>query len=139
MEKSREAVDDGLIVDEHVRGTFGGGHQMEEGKSLGTLGVLDQVLDSSRIIEPMTFSPKDGVSCSSEQRVGLMGARSVGGRVGPVRCRGVVVVGGVVVGLGPRTWWSRDRLGQWIGGQLLLQVEEFRVLVDKTAVPCVRR
>ena len=70
---------------------------MEEGKGLGALGILHQVMHPRRVVEPVIWAPVDRVCGARQKRMCLVGARPVGGSVGPEDARLGVVVSGVVV------------------------------------------
>ena len=53
VQKGLEAVDDGLVVDEHVDWPFGGGNKVQEGQRFGALGVLGETVHASRVVEPV--------------------------------------------------------------------------------------
>ena len=84
VKKSRKAIHYGLVVNEDMRRPFSRGNQVKNCEGFSALSILDEVMDTRRIVKSVTDTPKDTVRCPCQQRVGLVGASSVGGGVDPV-------------------------------------------------------
>ena len=87
VQKSLEAVYDGLVVDEHMHWPFSGGHQVQEGKRFGALGVLSEAVHARRIVEPMLVAIVNAKSGAGEEGDGLVRTRPVGAGVDPATTR----------------------------------------------------
>ena len=129
-----EPVYYGFVVDKDVDRSFSAGSEVDDGKGLRDLGVLREAVDSGAVVHAMGYAVVDAKAGPRQERNGLVGAGSIGGRVGPGPARGWVRVRGVCVR--SISWWgrSRDGLGEWVSGKCSLEIEERRVLVEETTV-----
>ena len=67
-----KALNHGLVVDEDVDRSFGGGHQVKKGQCFGALGVLGKSVDSGCVVEPVLAAVVDAESGAGEERDGLV-------------------------------------------------------------------
>ena len=76
-------VDDRLVVNEDMNGPFGTGSEVDDGKSLGNLGVLSEAMDSGAMVKPVGYAVIDTKASSRQERDGLVCAGPVSRRIGP--------------------------------------------------------
>ena len=83
---------------------------MDDGQSLGDLGVLGQAVDPRAVVHAVVDTIVDSVSRSRQEGDSLVGTGTVRGCIGPGPAGGGVEVRRVGVGLSTFGGWSRDGL-----------------------------
>ena len=120
IEDVLESIYHGFVVDEDVDRSLSAGGEVNDGQSLGNLGILGEAMNSGAVVHAVCDAVVDSVARPRKEWYGLVGAGSVSGRIGPGPARGGVDVGGV--GVRPIAWRGRswDRLRERVSGQLRL-------------------
>ena len=79
IEEALESVDDVLAVDENDGGSPSDLCEVQQGGSLGALGVLAAPVQQCVVVLAVVLPEEDAVASSGEELVGLVGASAVGG------------------------------------------------------------